>query len=166
MSFLRTLQIRRPQRLIKPIHFLCKSIHFALHTEVNFKCHIYICILQLDSSLQDWPFVYMSRWHGRAQLQAIGLGSNKQKCERAERLPITLSALLHGRAGGNDFALGELRAELHLAKQARVVQLLSSDAAQPPGNLAQLYTEAPLDRKASRLWVLGDESSIDSELHV
>ena len=39
MSFLRVRQISRPQRHMKPIVFWGKSIHFALHTEVNFKCH-------------------------------------------------------------------------------------------------------------------------------
>ena len=39
MSILRMRQIPRPQRHIKPIIFPWKSIHFALHTEVNFKCH-------------------------------------------------------------------------------------------------------------------------------
>ena len=39
MSFLRFRQIPHPQTLMKPIIFPCKSIHFALHTEVNFKCH-------------------------------------------------------------------------------------------------------------------------------
>ena len=39
VSFLRLRQIRRPQRHMKPSIFLRKSIHFAFHTEVNFKCH-------------------------------------------------------------------------------------------------------------------------------
>ena len=43
-------------------------------------------LLQLDSFFQDWPFLYLGRNHASIQLHAIGVGSNKQKQERAGRL--------------------------------------------------------------------------------
>jgi len=41
---------------------------------------------RLDSFSQDWPFLYLGRNHASIQLHAIGVGSNKQKQERAGRL--------------------------------------------------------------------------------
>ena len=52
-------------------------------------------LLQLDSFCQNWPFLYLGRNHASIQLRAIGVGSNKQKQERAGRLASALAALLH-----------------------------------------------------------------------
>ena len=85
-------------------------------------------LTQLDPSLQDWPYVYMCRHHMGSQLHVIGVGSNRQRQERAGRLALALAALLQdARVSSNLGMMSHPRRELHeeyeLATGAPLMQI-------------------------------------------
>ena len=85
-------------------------------------------LTQLDPCLQDWPSVYMCRHHMGSQLHVIGVGSNRQRQERAGRLALALAALLQdARVSTNLGMMSHPRRELHeeyeLARGAPLMQI-------------------------------------------